>query len=49
VIWSPVAGLDLGVEVIYSQLDSSAPFLVNGVLEDEDDAWEGRIRVQRDF
>jgi hypothetical protein len=49
VIWSPVAGLDLGVEVIYSQLDASAPFLVNGVLEDEDDAWEGRLRIQRDF
>jgi hypothetical protein len=49
VIWSPVAGLDLGVEVIYSRLDSDAPVVFNGLLDDEDDAWEGRIRVQRDF
>ncbi len=48
-IWSPVAGLDLGVEVMYSRLESDTPVLFNGLLGDVDDAWEGRLRVQRDF
>jgi hypothetical protein len=43
VIWSPVSGLDIGVEALYSNLDP------RGVLERSDDAWEGRIRIQRDF
>jgi hypothetical protein len=43
VIWSPVAGLDLGVEVLYSNLNP------RGVSLDDEDAWEGRLRVQRDF
>ncbi len=42
-IWSPVSGLDLGVEVLYSNLNPRAPGLST------DDAWEGRLRVQRDF
>jgi hypothetical protein len=49
VIWSPVAGLDLGVEVMYSRLDTDTPILFSGRLDDLDDAWEGRLRVQRDF
>ena len=48
-IWSPVAGLDLGVEVMYSRLDTNTPILFSGRLDDLDDAWEGRLRVQRDF
>ena len=48
VIWSPVAGLDLGVEVMYSRTSiHRGPF--NGLLGDVDNAWEGRLRVQRDF
>ncbi|KLK93659.1 hypothetical protein AA309_07325, partial [Microvirga vignae] len=43
VIWSPVSGLDIGVEVLYSNVDLD----VAGT--DNDDAWEGRLRVQRDF
>jgi hypothetical protein len=43
VIWQPVSGLDIGVEVLYSNLDP------RGVLTRGDDAWEGRLRVQRDF
>ncbi|QRM31121.1 porin [Microvirga sp. VF16] len=43
-IWSPVSGLDIGVEVLYSNLDP------RGVIGNDDgDAWEGRLRVQRDF
>ncbi|WP_414473842.1 porin [Microvirga sp. M2] len=43
VIWSPVAGLDLGVEVLYANVNPRAPG------ERTTDAWEGRLRVQRDF
>ncbi|MBD2746212.1 porin [Microvirga sp. BT688] len=43
-IWSPVSGLDIGVEALYSNLNP------RGILgEDDDDAWEGRLRIQRDF
>ncbi|HZH09968.1 MAG TPA: porin, partial [Microvirga sp.] len=42
VIWSPVSGLDLGVEVLYANTDVSG-------AADNVDRWEGRIRVQRDF
>jgi hypothetical protein len=41
--WSPVSGLDIGVEVLYANID------VEGVDLDEDDRWEARLRVQRDF
>ena len=44
-IWSPVSGLDIGVEVLYSNLN---PRGIVGT-DDDDDAWEGRLRVQRDF
>jgi len=43
VIWSPVSGLDIGVEVLYSNLDPRGTDTRSG------DTWEGRIRVQRDF
>ncbi|EIM25641.1 porin [Microvirga lotononidis] len=43
-IWSPVSGLDLGVEVLYSNIDPRGPNF--GV---DSDNWEGRLRVQRDF
>jgi hypothetical protein len=43
VIWQPVSGLDLGVEVLYANQDP------RGVTFRGGDAWEGRLRVQRDF
>jgi hypothetical protein len=43
VIWSPVSGLDLGVEVLYANTDPRAPGIQST------NAWEGRLRVQRDF
>jgi hypothetical protein len=51
-IWSPVSGLDIGVEVLYTQLD--APIFVSptGVVFNnggDDDIWSGRLRIQRDF
>jgi hypothetical protein len=43
VIWQPVSGLDLGVEVLYANRD------FRGVDDNNDGVWEGRVRVQRDF
>ena len=42
-IWQPVAGLDLGVEVIYANVD------LRGPLNRDSDGFEGRLRIQRDF
>jgi hypothetical protein len=50
VIWQPVSGLDIGLEVLYARVDTDAPFVAaNGRVRDHDDAFEGRFRVQRDF
>ncbi len=43
VFWQPVSGLDLGVEVLYANQDP------RGAVRRGGDAWEGRVRVQRDF
>jgi hypothetical protein len=42
--WSPVSGLNLGLEVIYANVDGRGLGAFRG-----DSATEGRIRVQRDF
>ncbi|RDI60268.1 porin, partial [Microvirga subterranea] len=50
VFWQPVSGLDLGVEVMYVNLDPRGRVIFpNGVSYGSDSAWEGRLRVQRDF
>jgi hypothetical protein len=49
VFWQPVSGLDIGAEVIYVNLDTSNRFLVPGGAFEDESAWEGRLRVQRDF
>jgi hypothetical protein len=49
VIWTPVSGLDIGVEVLYSNIDTNQPILIGGRLDDEQNAIEGRLRIQRDF
>ena len=41
--WSPVSGLDIGVEVLYANVD------VSGTNVEDEDRWEGRLRIQRDF
>jgi hypothetical protein len=56
-VWSPVSGLDIGVEVLYSHLDVRAPVGVvsnanvrSGVLGiKSEDSISGRLRIQRDF
>ncbi len=58
--WTPVSGLNIGVEVLYARLDSSGrvavPFATaagtaTGFFRPAEDAdlWEGRLRIQRDF
>jgi hypothetical protein len=55
VIWSPVAGLDIGAEVQYVSLSNNlrAANFVGGVLpinvKKDSNAIVGRVRVQRDF
>ncbi len=56
-IWSPVSGLDIGVEVLYSHLDIRSPVgsvsnaaarsAVLGIKSE--DSVAGRLRIQRDF
>jgi len=59
-IWSPVSGLQLGVEVLYARVDPRGRVAVplttaNGAPTGffkqtrADDIWEGRLRVKRDF
>ncbi len=52
-IWSPVAGLDIGVEVLYANAKVKnyvqAAGRPAGVLLKSDDSFSGRLRIQRDF
>lgn len=57
-IWSPVSGLDIGVEVLYTrtelasrvlQVDNSGARVGGLAGVKSDDAWAGRLRIQRDF
>jgi hypothetical protein len=58
-IWSPISGLNLGVEAIYVKLDprgrvfipvtNVAGTVIGGKPSGSEDIWEGRLRVQRDF
>ncbi|MCV9939221.1 porin [Boseaceae bacterium BT-24-1] len=55
-IWSPVSGLDIGVEVLYTRTELKQAVLAGtdaggrgpGTIK-SDDAWAGRFRIQRDF
>ena len=60
-IWSPVSGLDIGVEVLYTRTELKQAVLAadntgarpglaaGGRLVKSDDAIAGRLRIQRDF
>jgi hypothetical protein len=51
-VWSPVAGLDIGVEVLYARASVKLPVAAAGApgrLIKNDDAFQGRLRIQRDF
>jgi Porin subfamily len=53
VIWSPVPGFDIGVEVLYARIDPKGRVVDvnknNGATKGSDDAFEARLRIQRDF
>ncbi|WP_210485871.1 porin [Microvirga antarctica] len=51
IFWQPVSGLDLGVEVIYANIDPRGRLAVTNSINpiSSSDSWEGRLRVQRDF
>lgn len=52
-IWSPVSGLDIGVEVLYAKAEVKTRIQAlgrpAGVLIKSDDAISARLRIQRDF
>jgi len=55
-IWSPVAGLDIGVEVLYARVETrrsvtafTADQAIVGRQIKSDDTFQGRLRIQRDF
>lgn len=51
-IWSPVRNLDLGVEVVYTNLTSRNNLnggIANGTTIGNANAWSGMFRVQRNF
>ncbi|AOO81858.1 porin [Bosea vaviloviae] len=55
-IWSPVAGLDIGVEVLYARVETrrsvtafTADQNIVGRAIKSDDTFQGRLRIQRDF
>lgn len=54
-IWSPVAGLDIGVEVLYARIEArrriaaSDISIAAGRTVKTDDTFQGRLRIQRDF
>jgi hypothetical protein len=59
-IWTPVSGLQLGVEVLYINVDprgrvavpiTTASGEATGFFKSvsSEDTWEGRLRIQRDF
>jgi hypothetical protein len=57
--WTPVSGLQLGVEVLYARVDprgrvlvpvtNAAGIVVGSASSGGEDIWEGRLRIQRDF
>lgn len=53
VIWSPVRGLDIGVEVLYANAEVKnriqAAGRPAGILIKSDDSLSARLRIQRDF
>lgn len=50
-VWTPVANLDLSVDVLYNKIDTSAPVsgLGTGLLAESKGWWQGMFRVQRNF
>ena len=57
-VWTPVKGLDIGLEVLYAKAEYKYSYAENNTGanyhyswngKEEEETWEARIRVQRDF
>jgi hypothetical protein len=48
-VWSPTKAFDIGLEVLYVNIDPGRSGNVNYVLKGNEDQWQGRLRFQRDF
>jgi hypothetical protein len=59
-IWSPVAGLDIGAELLYEKVDprgrtfsaeniTTTAGFNSGLTKTSDDRFQARLRIQRDF
>jgi hypothetical protein len=49
-VWTPVANLDLSIEVMYQKLNTAFQGnTVGGIPIDDQDWWSGIFRVQRNF
>ncbi len=55
-IWSPIAGLDIGGEILYANIRGGSGFALSGATVltkanggGNEDQWQFRMRVQRDF
>jgi hypothetical protein len=49
IYWSPVSGLDLGVEILYVNSERSRRGPAFADRRISDDSWQARLRIQRDF
>jgi hypothetical protein len=48
-VWSPTKAFDIGVEVLYSNIDARHNYAAPVVLKSSEDQWQTRLRFQRDF
>jgi hypothetical protein len=48
-VWSPTRAFDIGVEVLYVNIDPGRSGNQNYVLKGNEDQWQTRLRFQRDF
>jgi len=48
-IWSPVAGLDISLDLVYSNVSTDACPVVTAVCGQEEDVWTAWTRIRRNF
>jgi hypothetical protein len=48
-VWSPTKLFDIGVEVLYTNIDAKHNYAAPIVLKGSEDQWQTRLRFQRDF
>jgi len=48
-IWSPVAGLDLSLDLVYSNVKTSGCLVASAICPGEEDIWTAWTRIRRNF